>query len=185
MNTNGYASSVSWGDRTRLLSKDMAYVFSVDFAARSQGTRLRVEPAGSSGLRHVFGHSVVTTADGTPADVPTGRINWGDLEIGDSLGISPAWANLRLTIDLTAGAVLSLESSGVVNFNGGSGAFFSNQGKRLTGSLFVSSQQHSTVTAYRWLQRRQLFGVGQLDGKREDEAEPWNIAFKLDFYSVA
>jgi hypothetical protein len=184
MSHKNNSSSVPWGDRTRLLSKDMKYVFSLDFRATSEGRRLQiVKDEKSVALRHVFGHSMVTTADGAPCDVPTGHVNWGDLEVGDALGVSPSWMSLRLSILLTGGPTLTFESAGVISFDAGRDAIFSMDVAKLRGSAFMSSQQQASVAAYRWLERRQLFGVGVFEGREEDTAK-W-LEFSFDLYSAA
>ena len=168
------------------------------------------------GVRHVFGETIVTMPEGLRCDVPMGYIEGGDGEIGDPNDSASCWLNLRVRsilkeentkrtaalphVDLPAIREVGLKNpdghdthqlhfavNGVVNFDGGLSALRSAEGKKLTGQAFLSSCQEASTGTYRWLDRRQLFGVGRVEGQRKKRhvaPDEWVLDFSFDLYAA-
>lgn len=167
-------TTIPWGDRTRLLPKLMSYAFSLDLDVSSQGRQLQVKPSSCIGLRHVFEDSIVTLPEGR-CDVPSGYVTGGDGEIGEATDPNSNWLFLRVrTMVGTVPAPLYFQCRGVVNFDGGLADFVA--GKAATGSAFLSSIHEASTGTYRWLERRQLFGIGRVQRR---SADPLHFSFDL------
>ena len=165
-----------WGDRTRLLSKTMSYAFSIDLDVTCRGPYLEVNESKSVGVRHLFEESIVTLPEGR-CDVPSGSVTGGDGEIGDAKDPTSNWLSLRVrTMVGQVPAPLYFECRGVVNFDGGLPAF--RAGKALAGTAFLSSIHQPSTGTFRWLERRQLFGIGQIK-RAESSTNQFQFAFDL------
>jgi hypothetical protein len=203
MNTAKVLSSVPWGDRVYLLPKGMVYVFSLDLKAIKTGSSLRLEPDGQSrdGLRHLFDQSIVTSPEGLRCEVPTATVEGGSGEFGDPNDPSSCWIKLKIATKVEdSDATLHFETTGVVNLDGGPAVFRSSTSAAsaasaplpaagsVTGSAFLASVQTTTTGTYRWLERRQIFGVGTVTGKRcnnpSKPADEWSLSFSFDFYAA-
>ena len=201
-NTAKRIMGVPWGERTRLIDKVMVYAFSLDVRARSKGPYLTVEPepprAGSNaegprveeerfGVRHLFGETTVTTPDGLRCDVPTGNVDSGEGEIGDPNDPLSSWLSLRVRSTLEGGITqVHFDMTGVVNFDGGLSTFRNPHARKLSGQAFLASGQESSTGTYRWLGRRQIFGVGRVDGARgaDQPGDEWLLRFSFDIYAA-
>src|SRR6185295_5400543 len=115
MTTAQFAPSIPWGDRTALLPKKMGYVLSLDVTAEANGPQLTVRSSRQQALRHLFDEAVITMPEGLRCDIPTGRIERGDGEIGAPEDPSSQDLHLRLRIDLGLAGLLNVECVGVVN----------------------------------------------------------------------
>jgi hypothetical protein len=161
-------TSIPWGDRSRLLPKTMSYAFSLDVRFTCHGPYLEVQPSKRSGVRHLFEDSIVTLPEGR-CDVPSGRVIRGDGEIGDSKDPTSNWLFLRVrTLVGRVPAPLYFECRGVVNFDGGLAAL--RAGSSPGGSAFLSSIHEASTGTFRWLERRQLFGVGRIQASEAADA---------------
>jgi len=210
-------SSVPWGDRTRLLPKATAYAFSIDLVVLGDGPYLstpkalqQLQPMG--GLRHMFAQPIVEMPGGLRCEVPTGTVVSADGEIGDAGDAHSNWMRLRIVTRLGEippdspqakyAPTLSFATTGVLELSGGAPAYRLRT-QRLHGSLFLASVQESSTTAYRWLERRQLFGIGRVKGENRNPAtaQPappqaagssgalaiangWELHFSIDFYGA-
>lgn len=188
-NTAKVRMAVPWGERTSLLPKAMVYGLSLDVEATSNGPYLKVDESSPIHVRHMFDESIVVMPEGLRCDVPRGRIAGGDGEIGAANDPTSCWLGLRVRSTIQGGdAKLYFAMRGVVNFDGGLSTFRSSQARRLTGSVFVASCQEASTGTYRWLERRQLFGVGTVEGERpRDAGAPaagWRLRFSFDLYAA-
>jgi hypothetical protein len=164
-----------WGDRTELYPKRMLYLLSLHATAAAQGATLRVAPAGQ--LRHLLGDTAVTTPDGVRCDLPVAEVIGGEGEIGTRS--EPASARLRLRISATIGtAGLLVDCLGVVNFDGGPAVFHAALAPSLSGAAFITTRQETASASFRWLNRRQLFGIGRVAGP------PHSLALSFDLYAA-
>jgi hypothetical protein len=153
-------TSIPWGDRSRLLPKTMSYAFSLDVGFTCRGPYLEVHPSERISVRHLFEESIVTLPEGR-CDVPSGTVTGGDGEIGDAKDPTSNWLFLRVrTLVGPVPAPLYFECRGVVNFHGGLAAL--RAGSSPGGSAFLSSIHEASTGTFRWLERRQLFGVGRI-----------------------
>jgi hypothetical protein len=194
-------SSIPWGDRTRLLPKATAYAFSIDLSLQSTGPYLtfREQRQPEGGLRHLFGQSMVLMPGGVACEVPTGTIFAANGEIGDPGDPSSNW--LKLQIQAGIGELgqdgdlgrypttLSFSCTGVLELVGDPGAYRRRSGQ-LSGSAFVACIQESSTANYRWLERRQLFGIGRVSGEsrnpegKSGSVNGWNLSFSFDLYGA-
>ena len=190
-------SSIPWGDRTRLLPKATAYAFSLDVRTRSDGPYLSAsEQQSETGLRHLFSQPMVEMPEGLRCDVPTGKVISANGEIGDASDPRSNWFRLRVLASLGSpdtgptpskyAATLSFSCTGVLNLAGGPTAYRL-RSKPLSGSAFIASIQESSSSAYRWLERRQLFGIGRVTGTSRNVHDPssssgWDLRFTFDLY---
>jgi hypothetical protein len=192
--TSTTVSSIPWGDRTRLLPKAMSYALSLEVDVTSVGSQLRLKNGDARPrLWHLFEQRTIATPEGLLCDVPTGMVDVADGEIGDSADPASPWFWLRLTLKLgelrdrevvpVPGLVLQSECLGVVNFDGGVEAFRSRSNTPLNGSVFGSFYHLASAPAFRWLERRQLYGVGRVRGVRASGG--WLLTFSFDLYSAA
>jgi hypothetical protein len=200
-NTAKKAMGHLWGERTSLVHKAMVYAFSLDVRALSKGPYLtvkgvdreRAEETETYGVRHLFEETIVTMPEGLRCDVPTGCIDGGEGVIGDPTDPASCWLNLRLRSTLRGGhAMLNFATNGVVEFDGGPSAFRSAEATTLAGQAFLSSCQEASTGTYRWLDRRQLFGVGLVKGRRKRRkakalmiaTDEWVLDFSFDLYAA-
>jgi len=181
--------SAAWGDRSTLLPKRAVYVFSVDVRVESRGHELfKSSEQPSRAIRHLFSDSMVTTPLGARVEVPTGEIRSADGKVGDELDPRSNWFSLRVVGDVGAnGAAAYLSTvhfdlTGVLDLVGGMGAFHRPKQKTLTGLAFVASSQDPSTAAYRWLERRQLFGIGRVQGEKNLQGG-WELRFTFDMYA--
>jgi hypothetical protein len=164
-------SSVPWGDRTRLLPKATLYVFSLDVVVQGDGPYLSLaggeQP--NTGLRHLFSHRVVQVPGGQHCEVPTGTAFAANGEVGEADDPTSNWFNLRVQAGIgeleaksgvpTYATTVTFSCTGVLDIAGGPAAYRRSTGD-VSGSAFMTSIQESTTPSYRWLERRQLFGIG-------------------------
>ena len=188
-NTSKLRMAVPWGERTSLLPKAMVYGLSLDVEATSHGPYLTIEKSSQSHVRHMFDESIVTMPEGLRCDVPCGHIAGGDGEIGAANDPTSCWLGLRVRSTIQGGdAKLYFAMRGVVNFDGGLSTFRSSHARQITGSAFVASCQEASTGTYRWLERRQLFGVGVVEGHRPHDAigpaDGWRLRFSFDLYAA-
>jgi hypothetical protein len=215
MNTAKNIMSVPWGDRVHLLPKAMIYAFSLDVRLGSNGPYLKPLPPPAVGasspppaeLRHLFDQSIITMPEGLRCEVPTGVVERADGEIGDCKDPSSCWLALRICTKLREpDATLHFETTGVINFDGGLSAFRAKvpagaderKAQRLAGSVFLASCQTASTRTYRWLERRQVFGVGSVTGERPPLPGPtppsplgnaevvpdWRLRLSIDLYAA-
>ena len=180
---------VPWGDRTRLLPKAMTYALSLDVAAMSDGPYLKIPSAQGHGLRHLFEQAVINVPHATRCDVPSGSVESGEGEIGDPSDPSSCWLRMQLRTKLAdTQATIYFSCTGVVNFDGGPAAFRSRKQTDLSGSAFLTSSHQVSSATYRWLERRQLFGVGRVVATRGEpkwaERGRWELRFTFDLYAA-
>lgn len=183
-----------WGDRTKLLSKAMSYALSLEFDAVGRGSHLEVTPSqdvkGAASktpekeqrLRHLFDQRIVVTPDGLRCDVPTGWIVSGSGQIGDPADISTSWLTFRIRTTVPPEVKLLVEALGVINFDGGIKVYRSREAQKIRGNAFIATSHASSVATYRWLERRQLFGVGRVEGERHQG--DWKLRFSFDLYAA-
>jgi hypothetical protein len=202
----------AWADRTRLLRKATAYAFSLDVTVKGDGpfwTFERQQPG--AGLRHLFGQPVVEMPGGVHCEVPTGEVFAASGELGDGANPSSNWFKLRVqagvgeleqVVSPSAGRVhsrvlkyatsLTFACTGVLDLAGGMSAY-RRPSKELSGTAFMTSTQESTTRTYRWLERRQLFGVGQVHGTSLNpdggsgaaaSTNGWILRFSFDLYGA-
>jgi len=196
-NTAKQAMGQLWGERTRPLHKAMVYALSLDVRASSKGRYLTVErvapePAAQAkdyALRHLFEETTVVMPEGLRCDLPVGSVENGAGEIGSPTDPTSCWFELRLRSVLErATATLTFDMTGVVNFDGGLATFRSATARELSGEVFATSCHESSTGAYRWLERRQLFGVGRVSGSRARPdafvRDEWTLNFSFDLYAA-
>jgi hypothetical protein len=165
MNPHPMAFRPMWAaERSYLLPKKLAYLFSLDVdfqLAVGERWYIRARPSDESGssTHHVLGASTVVTGDGGTHERPETRVLHGDGEIENDVGPAAVSLSGRLTLETRNKALLLIEYTGVLNVPGGVGTFA--EGRRLAGSVFVATRQESAQASFRWLVRRQLFGVGR------------------------
>jgi hypothetical protein len=170
-----------WGDRTYLLPKDMGYVLSLYLKAVVNGRYLTVQPH-SRGLSHLFDEVVVTTPDGLRCDVPIGDVTGGTGEIGSPDDPSSIALQLRLQLTLNRTEKLLMDCTGVANFYGGRAAL-SLEPDLLAGSAFIATRHETDSPTFRWFNRRQLFGMGRVQGIAG--SRPRELEFSFDLYAGA
>lgn len=186
------SSPIPWGDRTRLLPKASAYAFSLDLRVMSNGPYLSTpedlrQPEG--GLRHLFSEPMVEMPGGLRVEVPSGTVDSITGEIGDPAAPDSNWFRLRILVrvgkdqrELTP--TLAFICTGVLEFAGGP-AVFRSEANKLYGSAFMASTHESSISIYRWLERRQLFGIGRVQGtKPEPKGSGWKLHFSFDLYGA-
>lgn len=188
-NTAKVRMAVPWGERTTLLPKAMVYGLSLDVEAISNGPYLKVEESSQVQVRHMFDESIVVMPEGLRCDVPRGHIAGGDGEIGAANDPTCSWLGLSVRSTIQGGdAKLYFAMRGVVNFDGGLSTFRSSHARRITGSVFAASCQEVSTGTYRWLERRQLFGVGVVEGERNRDghvpSDGWRLRFSFDLYAA-
>lgn len=185
MTTSLMVPAVPWGDRTELLPKRMQYVLSLDFEAECTGPALIIRPRTGEGLRHLFDEVVATTPEGLRCDLPQARILGGVGEIGDPNDPLSSALQTLITLDLDGTSdPLDIQCDGVVIFAGGPPAFRSDPPwSSLSGAAFVATSHETASATYRWLNRRQLYGVGQVSGSRVSGRGV--LSFSFDLYAAA
>lgn len=183
-----------WGERASLIHKSMVYAFSLEVRARSNGPYLTVERMAPRrphtheeyGVRHLFEETTVVIPEGLRCDVPTGYVDGGTGKIGDTLDPTSCWLEMRVRSSLEGGdGKLYFDATGVVNFDGGPSAFRNARARKLTGQAFLTSCQEASTATYRWLERRQLFGVGRVEGENQSQrTAEWLLDFTFDLYAA-
>ena len=125
------AEPIPWGDRTDLLPKAMRYALSFDMCVEMHGASLIVEQtpvlsltkeghdSAAPALRHLFGHTVLTTPDGLRCDVPKGSVASGSGELGDRRDPYSPWLRLIVRTEVADSlATVEFDCTGVVSFDG-------------------------------------------------------------------
>jgi len=186
MTAQSTALSTPWGDRTVLIPKKMLYVCSLTVGAHARGPYLLLGAIESNDgrdgdLRNLFDDTFITMPDGVRCDLPVGTILRGQGEIGSAEDPSSPKLSLRLSIQLGANLLL-VECLGCVNFVGGPGVFQSAQDRKFAGTAFVATRHETSSASYRWLNRRQLYGVGRVVG--EQRSGERNLVFSFDLYAA-
>jgi hypothetical protein len=182
------AAPMLWGERSDLHPKRMLYALSLDVSARLAGSHFQIEPRAAA-LRHLFDQAVAIMPDGARCDLPVAALVGGSGRIGlDNDPLSPR-LTMNLSANLGAAGPLLIECSGVVTFTGGPLAF-TNIGlgpalgtQQLGGTAFIATRQQTPGPTYRWLNRRQLWGVGRV-ALRADSGER-KLSFTFDMYAAA
>jgi len=172
-----------WGDRTTLWPKRMAYAVSLHTTARFAGRNLTVS-AEDGALYHVHDKTVLTTPDGLRCDLPAGDITAGTGRIGTPDDAKSVHLELRLQMRLTDRSNLLINCRGVVGFDGGLNAFFSSNVESLRGSSFIATSHETDSPTFRWLNRRQLFGVGRIEVSKPS-ASGGELELGFDLYAAA
>jgi hypothetical protein len=184
MTTSSLVQAKPWGERTELLPKHMRYAASLEFTATSSGLFLAVEKSAenTSALRHLFGERIITVPEGIRCSVPQRcEIRSGNGRIGTPS--APYSPNLLVEIDagLDDGTLMNLVCTGVVSFRGGADALRRSR-EKVTGTAFIATNAETVSATYRWLTRRQLFGVGTIEGERR--SQHWALDFSFDLYAA-
>jgi NAD-dependent oxidoreductase involved in siderophore biosynthesis len=179
--------SIPWGDRTALIPKKMLYVCSLTVGAHARGPYLLLgaferDEDREEDLRNLFGDAVMTMPDGMRCDLPVGTILRGQGEMGSAEDPRSPKLSLRLSIELGGGNLLLVECLGSVSFVGGPGVLQSAQDRTFAGAAFVATRHETSSPAYRWLNRRQLYGVGRVAG--EQRSGERNLIFSFDLYAA-
>lgn len=172
----------AWGDRSYLLPKDMVYVLSLNLRAQINGQYLQVLSA-EDGLDHIFGDTVVTMPEGVRCDLPVGKVAGGQGQIGTAEDPTSVALELRLRLLLNGTEMLHVECAGVANFYGGLQAFRSVTPELLAGNAFIATRHETDSATFRWFNRRQLFGIGRMEGIKG--SEPRELQLSFDLYASA
>lgn len=208
------APSLHWGERTDLLPRRTAYVFSLDvsYAVASASIALFEDgfalPARARATRgwstyHVFDEDLVTTADGVVREVPRVRVVTGsDRMLLDRNGVVNL--NGRLMLQSEPGSGLSLQYGGVLKLPGlrarlrrlfappSSDDDEPGAAPGVEGTVFVATRHESPQTKFRWLVQNQLIGFGTARAvapageprKPGDPRADWSIDLSIDLYSA-
>jgi hypothetical protein len=184
MSTFARPRPAPWNDRTVLLPKQMLYAVSLHLTAVANGPYLRIV-GGEGGISHLLGDAMITTPEGLRCEVPSGHILGGEGEVGSAADPSSSALRLKINAELSPGGPLLLAATGVVSFNGGPGVFRAGPGRAsaLKGATFISTRHEAASPTYRWLNRRQLFGVGRVE--RDSTSDDLTLRFTFDLYAAA
>ncbi len=177
-----------WGERTELLDKKLAYVFSLDAsydldlqrAGWAEDAVLLPVKAAPTAVRqwatyHVVDERLVSSPDGRTLDVPRARVVDGDdrMQLDRSGVIS---LDGRLLLETDTASRISVEYQGVFQPSGGTSRmrrFFQGEPpepvnepmNELGGRVFVATRHESEQAKMRWLVQNQLVGVGRAIGR--------------------
>ena len=171
-----------WGDRSYLLHKQLAYVWSLDVTFQQSGSggdrTFLVPPPGGSGGRvyHVLDRTFAEGIDGTQLEVPVSH---------DVTGQGMIVANLYRTAGCFSGQlaiqvhdrVLQMAFDGVIDLAAPSAGRPVRAAPR--GSAFINTKQECALARFRWVARRQFFGVGRIEPVAGD---PDTIRLSVDFH---
>lgn len=215
MTTPAIVSSLPFGERTELLPKSMRYALSLEFSAAATGLYLIVDPSVKAGaasdnsaLRHLFEEKIVTMPEGIRCDIPVCTVLSGNGHIGTAS--DPRSSKFLVEINTELDEIntelgkrtpMNLTCRGVVLFRGGPEALLLPLATEINGSCFVATNYETVSATYRWLTRRELFGVGTVRGTRSlddvdpkrltvEEKErrlserPWQLQFSFDLYAA-
>jgi hypothetical protein len=197
------APTLHWGERTELLGKRTAYVFSLDlkYALRISEVGLvrggllmpvRAQPSRGWATFHVHDEDLVNTVDGTVREVPKARVVTGrDRMFVDGNGV----INLdgRLLLESDGAGSIGVEYGGVIQITGLRArleALFEPPARTATrstlrGTAYLATRYQSQHTKFRWLVQNQLIGFGtaslQPDG---DDDQRWEVELSVDLYSA-
>jgi Protein of unknown function (DUF3237) len=171
-----------WGDRTNLWPKSMVYALSLDVKASFEGRYLTFLP-GTGSLYHVRDLSAFVTPEGLECDLPAGDVVTGTGRIGTPEDPSSVQLEAKLHLGLNDGANLLMDCLGVVNFVGGMRAFLSPRVEALSATCFLASRHETDSPTFRWLNRRQLFGVGRAEVAKRSQLR--ELQFTFDLYASA
>jgi hypothetical protein len=184
MNAQAKVLPGMWGDRTALIRKQMVYVCSLTLTAQARGRSLligQLPDDAPGGLRHLFGDTVATMPEGLRCDLPAVEDYRGQGELGSAEDPTSSRLDLRISFDI-GGQLLRMECTGVATFTGASGALSAGLGDSFSGTAFVSTRQETSIPTYRWMNRRQLYGVGRVQGERRSGQR--NLVFSFDLYAA-
>ncbi|HLK92526.1 MAG TPA: hypothetical protein VKZ18_21700 [Polyangia bacterium] len=188
MTTPSLVPATPWGERIELLPKHMRYAASLEFRATTGGLFLDVEPSAgkTSAIRHLFDEAIITVPEGIRCSVPRRcDIRSGYGQIGTAS--APRSSNLLVGISakLDDDTFMNLTCTGVASFRGGSDVLRRST-KTVSGSAFITTNAETVSATYRWLTRRQLFGVGRIEGERSPRrsSKEWTLAFSFDLYAA-
>jgi len=208
MMTPATVSALPFGERTDLLAKHMRYGLSLEFQGEATGIHLIVTPGpgdatkpGSPGFRHLFDEKLVTMPEGGRVDIPACQILSGRGQLGTAKDPRCASFVVDMNTVLDDGKPMNLTCRGVVTLRGGSSALRSPSATVSSGHAFVATTCETVSATYRWITRRELFGVGAVRGtrslaeadpttltKKEHEVllsgKPWRLHFSFDLYAA-
>lgn len=173
-----------FGDRLALWPKSMVYVLSLYAKARLDGRNLTVLPHARS-LYELNDKNVVTMPEGLQCDLPFADIVAGSGQIGLPEDPTSVQLKLRLQLEMNDRAKLLMDCLGVVNFDGGLQALVSKDVDDVAGSAFMASRHETDSPTYRWLNRRQLFGVGRTQVLTEKKSRARELELTFDLYASA
>jgi hypothetical protein len=176
-------SAVPWGDRSQLIPKHMLYAVSLDVETEANGPYLVVRPTSEKALRHLYDETTVTMPEGLRCDVPTAKILNGDGDLASPYDPSSTSLRIGISAQLEDGNVLNIACEGVLSFEGGPLALRSMPPSGLSGSAFIATTHDTLSATYRWLRRRQLFGVGTVEARQISGVRL--LAFSFDLYAAA
>lgn len=179
----GAPRPVPWNDRTTLLPKRMAYVFSLHVGARVRGRSLQVLER-ANGLAHLMGDQMVELPEGFRCETPAGPITGGEGEIGGPGEPTSTALRMRISAELEGLGPLLIEAQGVLDFKGGPAVFWSEGARPLRGSAFIATRYETAQPAFRWLNRRQLFGVGRVE-TQPGQPDRLTLDLSFDLYAAA
>lgn len=199
MTTPALVSSLPFGERTELLPKHMRYALSLEFSAMATGLYLIVDPTpkgavlpDDSALRHLLDEKIVTVPEGVRCNVPACTILSGNGHIGTASDPHSSKFVAEINTELDEINVelnnkktpMNLACRGVILFRGGPEALSLPGATEVNGSCFVATNYETVSATYRWLTRRELFGVGTVKATRSPSGEAWQLQFSFDLYAA-
>jgi hypothetical protein len=198
MTTSPSQPPFQWGERTALLDKTLAYVFSMDLAFTLRAPNFgSIGPLGQ-GIRavvafdrgstfHVLDEVLVTTPDGVVRDVPSGDVQRvDDRMVIDGAGTATLDGRVLLNVD----GPISIAYTGIATFRGGAdrvlSAALADNGPSSpleAGSAYISLRSECERPKYRWMVENQLFGWGRVRVTREAGAA-CRLSYSYDVYGA-
>lgn len=167
----------TWGDRISLLPKRMGYVLSLELTATMQGRLLTVQP-GESALSHLLGHEVVTMPDGARCDLPTIAITHGAGRLGTVVAPDAPVLSLQLSGTTDNGnSIVRIDATGALDLPAAAVALAPER------PCFVATRAETSSATFRWLNRRQLFGMGRTGWLNSGSGLCLRLSF--DLYAAA
>jgi hypothetical protein len=180
-----------WGDRSYLLPKHLAYVWSLDitFEQTSSGidrTFLVPPSEGSNGrVYHVLDRTFAEGIDGTQLEVPVPDRDPNSVTGQATIVADPyrAFGSFSGQLGIqTHGRVLQMDFDGVIDLSAAA------PGRAVRAALhksaFINTKQECALARYRWVARRQFFGVGRIEPVyiRPDTIGPDKVRLSFDFH---
>jgi len=195
MISSSHLATVRWGDRSALLPKSMTYAFSLQVRAKAVGQQLTIS-AKAGRLFHLLGDSLISVPEGARYDVPFGDLVAGRGEIGSPQ--DPLSPRLRMQMSASTSEVklegdpgqqkdlILMDSNGVIDM-GPSVGFQEGEPRPAQGTVFLATKFETYMPKYRWLNRRQLFGVGRANRitTRTGSVLDSSLVIDLDLYAAA